>query len=102
MPPTKEALKTRLLQIAREDFPAAARAGKYPIRFDHCLLRVVYDNLFGAQWQTVLDPKKPAIHQLSTEELENAIELAEAVTADKETCATLNRKSLEFRGKLRA
>ena len=90
---SKSELKRRLLHIAREEFPAAARADKYPIRFDHCLLRVVYDNLFERQWQTALDPKKPAIHQLSEEELRNAIELAEAVTADRETCVRLNRKS---------
>lgn len=102
MEPTRDALKARLLRIAREDFPAAARAGKYPIRLDHCLLRVVYDHLFGAQWQTVLNRKQPAIHQLSVAQLQRAIEIAEAVTADRETCVVLNRESLAYRGKLRS
>ena len=97
---TKEELKTELLRIAREEFPAAARAGKYPIRFDHCLLRVVYDHLYGAQWQTVLK-KGPAIHQLSEEELKRAIEIARQVTADREVCDRLNRQSLAYRGKLK-
>ena len=98
---TREELKTELLRIAREEFPRAAREGRYPIRFDHCMLRVVYDHLYGAQWQTVLK-KGPAIHQLSEVELKRAIEIAGQVTAEREVCERLNRQSLKYRGKLKS
>ena len=42
-----EALKDQLRTLANETFPAVARRDKYPIVFNHCFLRVVYDNLFG-------------------------------------------------------
>ena len=94
-----EALREALRHQANVEFPAAARAGGYPIRFNHCFLRVVYDNLFGAQWQTVLPKGKPAIRQLTAAQLERALEIGQAVIGDKETCMRLNRKSLDWRGK---
>ena len=98
---TLEALKAQLREQANERFPAAAKTGGYPIRFNHCFLRVVYDTLFGAQWQTVLPKGKPAIHQLSEDQLRQALRIGEAVIADPETCKALNRQSLIYRGKLK-
>lgn len=100
MPP-KEDRKAHLCYLANEAFPAAARGGGYPIRFNHCFLRVVYDNLFGARWNTVLPPGKPAIHQLTEEQLEQAIEIGEEVIADADVCRRLNEQSLRYRGKLK-
>ena len=97
----REHLKQRLKEQANETFPAAARAGGYPIRFNHCFLRVVYDNLLGAQWQKVLKKGKPAIHQLSEEQLTKALTIGEEVIASKDRCAELNQKSLRYRGKLK-
>lgn len=95
-----EALKDVLRHQANVRFPAAARAGEgYPIRFNHCFLRVVYDNLLGAQWQTVLKRKEPAIHQLTAEQLERAIAIGEQLIEDPEVCRELNRRSLTYRGK---
>ena len=95
-----EALKTTLRRQANEEFPAAAKAGGYPIRLNHCFLRVVYDNLFGRQWQKVLTSKKPAIHQLSEDQLRRAIEIGQSIIDDKATCVELNRRSLDWRGKV--
>ena len=94
-----EALREALRHQANVEFPAAAKAGGYPIRFNHCFLRVVYDNLFGAQWQTVLPQGKPAIRQLTAAQLERALEIGQAVIDDKATCVELNRRSLDWRGK---
>jgi len=96
---TKDELKTALRHQANEEFPAAAKSGGYPIRFNHCFLRVVYDNLFGAKWQTVLTNGKPAIHQLTEEQLERALEIGRRITDDPEVCRELNGKSLEWRNK---
>ena len=96
---TTEALRDALRHQANVEFPAAAKAGHYPIRLNHCFLRVVYDNLFGQQWQEVLAKSKPAIRQLSDEQLTAALAIGERVIADRDTCIALNRKSLDWRGK---
>jgi hypothetical protein len=96
----KENLKHHLLTLANETFPEVARRQGYPIVFNHCFLRVVYDNLFEEKWQRVLGTKKPAIHQLSETQLRRAIEIGDAVIADRRTCEIMNRRSLEWRGKV--
>ena len=92
-------LRVELLRLANEVFPAVAKTGDYPVRFNHCFLRIVYDNLFGARWQEVLPPGQPAYKQLSPEQLAGAIELGEAVIADPAYCRTLNERSLHWREK---
>lgn len=96
----RERLKELLRHQANVAFPAAARAGKYPIIYNHCFLRVVYDNLFGEKWQRVLGDKKPAIHQLDETQLRRATEIGQRLIADRAACETMNRKSLEYRGKI--
>lgn len=94
-----DTLKDRLRQLANTDFPAAARSGDYPVRFNHCFLRIVYDNLFGGKWQEALSNGKPAIHQLTEEQLTAAIELGERLIDDPAHCRLLNERSLRWRGK---
>ncbi|CAH0999992.1 hypothetical protein LEM8419_01205 [Neolewinella maritima] len=94
-----EALKEQLRAQANQTFPTVARRDGYPIVMNHCFLRVVYDNLFQRKWQEVLDPKKPAIHQLSETQLRRAIELGNEVVADRSACEMMNMRSLEWRGK---
>ena len=94
-----DTLREALRHQANVEFPAAAKAGGYPIRLNHCFLRVVYDNLFGAQWQTKLAKGKPAIRQLTDAQLERALAIGRSIIADKATCVALNRRSLDWRGK---
>ena len=96
---TSEALKRELLDLANLDFPERARRGGYPIRLNHCFLRVVYDHLFEKKWQDVLNAKKPAIHQLDETQLRRAIQLGHEVMADRESCEIMNERSLVWRGK---
>lgn len=100
-PEPADALRAELLRLAREDFPAAAATGDYPVRLDHCFLRIVYDNLFGAPWRTVLPKGKPAITQLTAEQLARALEIGRSIIADPQTCRRLNAHSLALRGKPR-
>ena len=97
-----DALRAALRHQADVEFPAAARAGDYPVRFNHCFLRIVYDNLFGAPWREVLPPGAPAIAQLDGEQLRAALAIGRSVIDYPATCRALNRRSLELRGKLRA
>ena len=95
----RAALRAALLRQANETFPAVARREGYPIVFNHCFLRVVYDNLFGEKWQRVLNPKKPAIDQLDETQLRRAIALGEQVIADRATCEMLNETSRRYRSR---
>ena len=92
--------KERLRQLANVEFPAAAKAGKYPIIFNHCFLRVVYDDVFKDKWQNVLAKGKPAIHQLTETQLDEAIRVGERLVNDKLLVERLNHQSLRYRGKL--
>lgn len=94
-----EELKRELRQLANLTFPEVARRNEYPIVRNHCFLRVVYDNLFLAKWQSVLDAKKPAIHQLDETQLRRAVEIGLEVIADLDHCQILNERSLRWRGK---
>ncbi|NJC25116.1 hypothetical protein [Neolewinella antarctica] len=98
---TTDEKKERLRQLANVDFPAAAKAGRFPIVLNHCFLRVVYDHVAQDMWKNVLTGKGPAIHQLSGEQLDLAIATGEAMLTDRELTSKLNQESLAFRGKLK-
>ena len=100
--PQAERLRALLLDQANERFPAVAKTDPgYPVRFNHCFLRIVYDNLFGAHWQRVLpEGQRPAYRHLSREQLARAVALGEEIIADPARCRELNRRSLAWRGKL--
>jgi len=88
----------RYLQRVTEALPeAAAEAGDLPIHHDHCFARVVLDTLFQGVWYDHID-ETPAYEQLSTEELREAIEIADKMLEDgKPTVEALNQQSLEWR-----
>lgn len=96
----REELKNTLRHLANDVFPERAKDGEgYPVHFNHCFLRIVYDNLFGRQWQKVLSDKKPAIHQLDESQLGRAIDIGHEIIEDPERCRILNQRSLKWRGK---
>ena len=96
----EEQLRAELRELANRTFPATAKGDqRYPIKLNHCFLRVVYDNLVEDKWRRVLTGEGPAINQLTGEQLERAVELGEAITADPDLCRTLNQRSVEWRGK---
>ena len=98
-PSNLETKKQRLKELANVEFPAAAKAGKYPIILNHCFLRVVYDSIFEDKWQRQLQKGKPAIHQLTENQLDQAITTGEKMVHDKHLTEDLNQKSLKYRGK---
>lgn len=85
--------------MANEEFPQAARSGDYPVRFNHCFLRIVYDNLFDAPWREILPKGRPAVEQLDRHQLRRAIEIGRDVIDDPAACRRLNARSLALRGK---
>ena len=96
-------LEQRYLELVRDRLPAqAAAAGDWPIRFDHCFMRVVLDHVFGQCWYDAINRKKgPAYRQMSDEQLRCAIDLAEHIErGGRATLEPMNQQSLRWRGKL--
>jgi hypothetical protein len=96
-------LRNRYLQLTNQMLPALANTRQFPVRFNHCFQRIVLDNLLGCCWYEVLDRgKEPAYKQLSEEQLEGAIALAESIISQPdEYLQHLNQNSLEWRGKIK-
>lgn len=98
MPPlSREEIVARWFVLTREVMPALAQARGWPVRYDHCFQRILLDNALGRSWREVL--RAPAYHHASDAQLAAAIALGEAVVAEQESIAHLNRRSLEMRGK---
>lgn len=86
-----------LPSLARARDPAQRQ---WPVRLDHCFARIILDNTVGEgreQWDKRL--KRPAVKNMSREQLQNAIELAGRIKDGKEDLVALDLQSLEARGK---
>lgn len=97
--PGREPLRAALdAAVAR--LVARAAAERWPIRADHCFLRIAYDNAVGAKWDTVHAP--PAWRSLPLDMLAEAVAVAHRIEAGGvPTLRTLNAVSLRLRGKAR-
>lgn len=94
---TRDALRAALdAQVARLVARAAIEA--WPIRADHCFLRIAYDNAVGAKWDTMVQP--PAWRNLPEEELEAAVAVLETI-GGVPTLRRLNEVSLALRRQAR-
>ncbi len=74
-----------------------AAAQRWPIRLDHCFMRVCLDHAMGRRWDEVV--ARPAVRHLSGAELERAVAVAEAIRDDPARLPALNTASLRWRGK---
>ena len=96
-------LQARYLDLTRKHLPAAAaeaqRAGDpWPIRFDHCFMRIVLDHLFDGCWYDHLDRRLPAYKQLDDAQLTRAVAIAEAMLdGDVARIEAMNHDSLRWR-----
>jgi hypothetical protein len=97
-----EQLRTRYLNLVNKELPGLASQRQFPVRFNHCFARIILDNLFGRCWYEVIDRKKGAAYkQLSVEQLQKAIEIAEAIIDRPDTyIEQLNQNSLRWRNKI--
>jgi hypothetical protein len=75
---------------------ARAAVERWPIRNDHCFLRIAYDTAVGAKWTTVV--ARPAWATLPLDRLAAAIIVLEAIEAEgRARLDKLNAASLAFR-----
>ena len=92
-----EQLRERYLELINQTLPNLAKQRPLPVQLNHCFGRIILDNLFGCCWYEALD-QRPAYRQLTAEQLQQAIAIAEAILAQPEDIHKLNRNSLRWRG----
>ena len=97
-----EQLRTKYLNLVNKELPSLASQRQFPVRFNHCFARIILDNLFGCCWYEAIDRKRGAAYkQLSTEQLKQAIEIAEATIDNPDSyIQQLNQNSLRWRNKI--
>lgn len=101
--PGEEPLERRWLALTRDELPARARAERWPLRLDHCFMRVVLDEVCDGRWYDHV-AGRPAYRHLGPERLRAAVALAERLAAEPPDAAEalleeLDAASLRRRGK---
>ena len=92
---TREQLAARWLDLTRRVLPGMAGAEGWPIRLDHCFMRVCLDHALSQPWHQRV--RRPAIRHLSDDEMRRAVAVAERVAADPALLPGLNAQSLAWR-----
>ena len=97
-----EQLRTRYLELVNQKLPVVAKQRQFPVSLNHCFARIILDNLFGCCWYEKIDRKKGAAYkQLSAEQLQKAIEIAETMIDSPDSyIQQLNLNSLRWRNKV--
>lgn len=80
--------------LVNEALPKLAVENNWPVRDNHCFLRIAYDNLFERCWYDVLSKKKPVLKQLDSDQLDRVIKILKRFP--DEICE-LNKKSIGYR-----
>ena len=96
-PASQAALLARWLDLTRRVLPGMAAAEGWPIRLDHCFMRVCLDAAFGRPWHEAV--RRPAVRHMTEAELARAVAVAERVVATPALLPGLNAESLRLRGK---
>ncbi len=92
---TREQLVAQWQDLTRSILPGMAPASRWPIRFDHCFMRVCLDHAVGQPWHERV--RRPAIRHLTNDQLRAAIAVAERIAADPSALPGLNAQSLAWR-----
>ena len=93
---SRDLLLSRWLTLTRHTLPEMAGEQDWPIRLDHCFMRVCLDTALGRRWDTVV--RRPAIRHMTEAELARAVAVAELVVRDPGRLPQLNAQSLAMRG----
>ncbi len=91
----REQLLARWLGLTRATLPGLADAARWPIRFDHCFMRVCLDHAIGQPWHERV--RRPAIRHMTDDQLRAAIAVAEQIVANPAALPGLNAQSLAWR-----
>ncbi|MFT5869867.1 MAG: hypothetical protein ACI8TF_001980 [Paracoccaceae bacterium] len=87
------------LHLTRKVMPKLAQSSKqhWPVRNDHCFQRIVLDTICGGVWYDQI--ARPAYRHLNQVQVRAAVLLCKEIISDQTDLATLNRQSLNWRGK---
>lgn len=85
----------RWLDLTRRVLPGMASAAAWPIRLDHCFMRVCLDHAIGQPWHEQV--ARPAIRHLTDEQLQAAITIAERIATEPSALDALNTQSIAWR-----
>ncbi|MEM6811948.1 MAG: hypothetical protein AAF549_05710 [Pseudomonadota bacterium] len=91
-------LKERWKTLYQQDLPQFAKDHNWLVYEDHCIARIIYDHVAGDKWDRVW--QKPAIHNINENELEKCIAVGHQLMAGELNAEALNKKSLQYRGKI--
>ncbi len=89
-------LEARWLDLTRRVLPGLAAERGWPVRANHCFMRIFLDNACGGRWTETIT-KRPAYAHAPNELLAAAVALAEASIAGHADLPGLNRRSLNWR-----
>jgi hypothetical protein len=94
-------LRSQYLELTNRLLPRLATSRNFPVQHNHCFQRIILDNLFQCCWYEALKRgQEPAYKQLTEEQLERAIALADAIITQPDSYLhQLNQNSLHWRGK---
>lgn len=97
-------LQERWRYLYQEYLPALAAAKdeaqpQWTVHLDHCFARIVLDNAIGIDTPWTEKMKSPAIKNMTTIQLQTAIDLAEKLATGEANLFELDQKSLQLRGK---
>ena len=91
-------LEAEWLRLTREALPAAARERGWPIRLDHCFMRVLLDHAYQDAWYDHVS-RRPAYKHVPDEALTRAVAAGRAALSGEADLPAMNRASLGWRGK---
>ena len=95
----RDLLEHRWLDLTRVTLPGLARKCTWPIFRDHCFQRVLLDAACGGCWYDRISGR-PAYKAASGLILARAISIGERIISEPAYLPTLNRQSLQHRGKI--
>jgi hypothetical protein len=75
--------------------PSLAIKYKWPIRFDHCFRRVIYDTLCQSKWDDHIPA--PAIHNMTHTQLIDCLTICKSIIHKPDCLPELNTLSLGYR-----
>ena len=99
-----ESLRDQWKELYSKILPSLAlskspKQSHWPVHVDHCFGRIILDAIIGegGPWHAKL--KGPAVKNMTAEQLQNCVNLGQAIADGKENLVELDDKSLSGRGK---